>query len=802
MPQSTWRDALHILVLCGFAWAQPLYDLLARNGEFFVMRRSGPADILLLILVLSFLAPLTLLLATRLPRLGPAVKFFLLASLPFLIFMQLIRPCPLPGWTLLALAGAAGVAFACSYRRWNAVRLFLSALSPAILIFPAMFLVHPKVHAVVFPSQPSHAASPKAAAPTPVVMLLLDEFPLISLLDENRRIDAERFPNFAALAQDAVWYRQVTTVHPWTQQAVPALLTGDFGKADRLPTTAAYPRNLFTLLAPTHQMHVLEPATDLCPPHLTDAAAESSGARLVSLFTDLALVHLHLWMPRDLSAALPPVNATWKSFTLPEREDRPEMFERFLASLQRGARPGLHFLHVELPHYPWRFLPSGHVHGRGVSLEGLADGVWTDDEDLVERHHLRHLLQVGYADRLLGRLLDKLKAEGLYDDVLLIVTADHGISFRPGDSHRAFTATNAADILRVPLFVKYPGSRDGKIDDRAAQSIDLLPTVADVLALPLDPPAAGRSLRASASPQRPRVVWDKERRWDFSHVDGDFGGLERKTSLLKSQAPMSIAGFAHGLHPELLGRKVDAVWTGAEAELTAELDNPANLTRVDLTSSFVPACLEGQLWGGREDAAPCIAAALNGRICALTRARPSGKGCYRISALTLADAFVQGHNTLDLFEVTAPQPGRSPTLRRILVKNLAAVQWQWDEAAKVLRDPDGREVPIVARSLAGCVDPPIAGPGCVELPGWAADPSTGQPATLVLLFSQGRLVAAQTPREPRPDVSARLADPRSTDCGFRFLLSNDPGAGAAAELRCFAVAPSGKATELRFTNAR
>jgi hypothetical protein len=40
-------DALHIFVLCSFALAQPLFDLLARSAEFFVAHRSQPLDIFL-----------------------------------------------------------------------------------------------------------------------------------------------------------------------------------------------------------------------------------------------------------------------------------------------------------------------------------------------------------------------------------------------------------------------------------------------------------------------------------------------------------------------------------------------------------------------------------------------------------------------------------------------------------------------------------------------------------------------------------------------------------------------------------
>ena len=66
-------------------------------------------------------------------------------------------------------------------------------------------------------------------------------------------------------------------------------------------------------------------------------------------------------------------------------------------------------------------------------------GRWVDDEWPVLQEYRRHLTQVRYVDTLLGRLLDRLKAQGLYDRSLVVVTGDHGVSFRPGVPSRDST---------------------------------------------------------------------------------------------------------------------------------------------------------------------------------------------------------------------------------------------------------------------------------------------------------------------------------------------------------------------------
>ena len=97
----------------------------------------------------------------------------------------------------------------------------------------------------------------------------------------------------------------------------------------------------------------------------------------------------------------------------------------------------------------------------------------------------RHLLQAQYTDRLIGELMEGLRAEGLYDDSLVIVTADHGISFETGTSARDVTeSTIDAHRLRPAVREGRPARRPGPIDDSNLMSFDLVPTIADILDLP------------------------------------------------------------------------------------------------------------------------------------------------------------------------------------------------------------------------------------------------------------------------------------------------------------------------------
>src|SRR5699024_3654624 len=105
---------------------------------------------------------------------------------------------------------------------------------------------------------------------------------------------------------------------------------------------------------------------------------------------------------------------------------------------------------------------------------------WPDDARAAVGRQ-RHLLQLQATDRLIGRVIARLKAIGAYDDAMIVVTADHGVSFMAGEPVRGLSARNAHEIAWIPLFVKYPGQTAGVVDDRPTRSSDIVPTIADAI---------------------------------------------------------------------------------------------------------------------------------------------------------------------------------------------------------------------------------------------------------------------------------------------------------------------------------
>ena len=120
----------------------------------------------------------------------------------------------------------------------------------------------------------------------------------------------------------------------------------------------------------------------------------------------------------------------------------------------------------------------------------------------VATSYQRHLLQVAAVDLLLGQLIDRLHEQGLYERCLLVGTSDHGASFRAGDQFKTPTPTSLHEIMSVPFFLMLPYQRVSGVSDRNVETVDILPTLADVLGVQLPWLVDGQSATKSDGPER------------------------------------------------------------------------------------------------------------------------------------------------------------------------------------------------------------------------------------------------------------------------------------------------------------
>lgn len=700
-PNAARLEALHVTALCGIAVAQPIFDVVGRSPEFFVAHDASPTDLLALVAFLCFAIPSGCVLLIHLAGLSCGWRWrrrvagTLIGVLAGAVALAAFRPLGEGSYGMsAALVVITASASAGAYLRFPPVRLFVSFLAPAILAVPAAFLLSPGVGRVLAPTDDVGALDGVSFRSTPpVVVVVFDQFQLAALLDSDGNIDRAVFPNFAALADDATWFRNATAVANMTIHALPAVVTGSYPSRGRLPVAADHTANLFTLLGSRYRLHVEEPLTGLCPESLCPAERPGFGARLSGVLRDLAVVYPRVLLPEGLVASLPPVNQTWKDFaanaaneTVQNRwrsaraEDRREPADRFIESIT-AAGPTLHFLHVLLPHEPWVYLPTGQrftFQGRTI---GLRDGKWVDDDWAAALNYQRYLLQVGYSDTLLGRLVARLRKVGIYDEALIVVTADHGASLRPGMSFRRPNRSSFAEIAAVPLFLKRPGQRRGAVSDANVEVVDIVPTVAAELGAALPWNADGRNALDAALAPRPTKVMFFNRANERMEAPGDLRravieGAARKFSWFRTGNPLDVP-TPEDRYGTLIGRAVDQLRTVQPAPVEVLVDALPLMQEVDPDGDFVPAHITGAVVSeGDGPPAPMLAIALNGTVAAVTRPYSFPVMGRRAAWEAIVDPrwFVQGANSLEVFDVR--ERGRDGTVALAAVhRNAAQTRW-------------------------------------------------------------------------------------------------------------------------------
>lgn len=707
--RGRWRDLLahHAPVLFGLAAlavAQPLLDLYGANPETFLASGATRAEIVAFALVVTLTVPLVLvaveavvLLASE--RARGALHTGFVAVLGGGVALAALRRAGVDAAVpAVALAAAAGLALAWAEFRARPVRLLLRYLGVAAVLVPVVFLLGSRAARLVWEREAAAVEAAGNGRAREVVVIVFDELQLAGLLDEGGEIDTRRYPGFGRLARVATWYRNATSVAPWTEYAVPALLTGRMPDVDDLPFSADHPRNLFTLLGRTHSLDVTEMLTSLCPRSLCERAGGGTfdTGRFRSLLSDAAVVYGHRVLPPSLARDLPEIDDSWAGFLGEERIPlesgsdakakwsdrwrgstpavRSRLVEQMIARIGETPEPALHFVHVALPHVPWNLTPDGvpypdaRLPGVEVraGLNGLRDdGRFVDDPFWIRQARQRYLLQLGALDRLVGALLDRLESRGLTDDTLLVVAADHGHTFVPDQHRRAPTDASVEDVYRVPLFVKLPGQRQGRVDDANVLTVDVLPTIAGALGFDVGWSFDGVSLLDGppARATKPVAIPGS----GPATVPPSLAGLLTEARDYAAALPHLDEGWrgvaAVGDHGDLVGRRVARVRVARSAPANrARIEHAGRFADVDPRSE-VPLLVTGVVdpSGGPPPAEVLVA--LNGRIAGVGGGWVDlGGSRYAFSALLAPDLFRPGRNRVEIFE---PVPGGVVAMERL-----------------------------------------------------------------------------------------------------------------------------------------
>jgi hypothetical protein len=468
-----WTAWAQLAGLTALAVAQPLLELLADSGDFLVARGNAWPDTPLVTIGLVAVPPT---LAVAVEAVGEKVRpgagrwlhagfvGLLVAALAIQFLKEHFDP-ESRAITLAALAIGAGIAAAWLKTRF--MPALLNVLAAAAIVVPVWFLVFSPVAATAWPQ--SEPGAETETETVPIVLLVLDEMSTASMMDRDDRIDRTLFPRFSELAERSTWFRNATTVADGTVHAVPAILAGHLEpEDDRLPDARSYPPSIFARLGSSWKYNVgPEPATDMCVQDWCPATKEAWPARARKLVRDLGKI-----MRQRLEPGPDPTTFLAVPETVSRRK---ETFRSWIGKLDDGRT--LNLLHIEIPHSPYQYDPQGRRYSTEDTLPGLVNDTWADDPELVRQGFRRYLQQARFTDLLVGEMIDRLDRTGIWDRALVIVTADHGVSFVPGQPRRMGRPETIGEIAGIPLFVKLPGQRSGRIDDTFVTNIDVLATI-------------------------------------------------------------------------------------------------------------------------------------------------------------------------------------------------------------------------------------------------------------------------------------------------------------------------------------
>jgi len=159
---------------------------------------------------------------------------------------------------------------------------------------------------------------------------------------------------------------------------------------------------------------------------------------------------------------------------------------RTLVARQDISQPRFVWAHILPPHDP--YLPPLPYRGRFLTSSKLTHaydffGFRNDSPPRgvsAEELHARYDENIAYADHVVGDFLDWLRQTGRLDRSIVIVSADHGESFE----HDWFSHAGPylySGLIRIPLLIHLPGQKQGLRIAQAAEQVDLLPTILELV---------------------------------------------------------------------------------------------------------------------------------------------------------------------------------------------------------------------------------------------------------------------------------------------------------------------------------
>lgn len=817
-----YSNVAHLAVLASLA-ISPIFDLLAGYPTFFVANRNSPLAIVGLSVFLGIGIPFVIALIGLLffiinKKLGSIVHIILLAFLFILIFLPILKKTPITSTTVtIATSIAVSIVFVLLYVRLAFLKSLLTYSLPIILLFPAYFMFISPVSKIVLPQEHASNQANFLKSNIPIVMITFDEASTTHLMNEKRKINQLRFPNFAALASQSYWFRNCMTVADVTPNAIPAILTGRIPKPLDIttppPTLSEYPYNIFTWLMRGYKLNVYETLTDMSPiSSVKTGDAEANSKTKYTLYIDVLTIFLHIILPDNFTNYLPDISRTWGAFAsegdgswnlLLNRafSKRAELFRRFVHSIKNSDKPTFNFIDLTIPHPPFIFMPSGKIY-KHQKLDGLKKSMWGTNEANVRLGYKKHLLQLQFADTLLGECLSHLRRIDIFDKALIIVTSDHGASYIPGNSRRYISLNtkpgpNIGSIIPVPLFIKLPSQKTPVVSDRNVSTIDILPTIADVLKSKIPWHVDGSSVFDTSKPEQTAIKFlafpNSIHSFEANKIKKAMHAeLRRMAALFGNEMVLMDKLLMAPPFKGLYGRDVHDFPIINSHKHLVEIKEAARYNYIDLKMHFLPSVVQGKIvskcdFGSATD----IVITINDKIAGSTQTSKNGE----FNFLLPESVFRQGKNKVAILRPLF-DAGKLKFIR-YLARNRDYKLLTSTSPQTIQRSHDKKIFSISKKAAQGCLDVVrLNSPkrDMVLLWGWAFDSKEMRKWKEIVVFNNNIRVNSPATTVERKNL-AQIFGEEASRAGFSTFIPASI-AKKKGDIRIFCMYKNGVMREL------
>ncbi len=305
--------------------------------------------------------------------------------------------------------------------------------------------------------------------------------------------DRDTSPNIDKIAKESIFFSNAITAIPSTTPSIASMMTGLYPHSHGLRFIHRQKLNpKMTTLAEILQAHGYKTiGYDL----------DSVGDGLEKGFDEFSLLQ---WRVINKIRRMLKKTVKW-NYKIEEAEELTHFAKRQIK--KHKDKKFFLYLHYADMHWPYEppepfgelFDPDyngDHLFnklGNGISRGQLIFNNPLPKEEIY--HAIAHYDGlIKFVDTQIGHIISYLEDMELKDKTLLVITADHGESLGEHNLHFQHTLCLYEEGIRIPLIIRNPDIKQPKKIETQVQSIDIMPTILNILGIPIIEDIDGKSI--------------------------------------------------------------------------------------------------------------------------------------------------------------------------------------------------------------------------------------------------------------------------------------------------------------------